>query len=263
MHTFLERLGRFCARHHWYVIGVWLVIVVGLVALRAAFGGSFVNNYTVPGSASDKGQAVLTPSSRRRAATRPDRLRRAGRCEAQLQRKRRQPVGHERVAPGSRTQRHEPVRDVQLTDRVDERHDRLRHGELRYGDEQPRQCLPGPLHNAVKPATDAGITVEYGGSAGQIASNTDDTKSRGDRPDLRVDPLAHHVRLARRGRDPTGRRRLQRRGRPVHARPGRGGVHVPDHRTDSRDTARPRRRGQLRPVPGRSAPRADPTAATM
>jgi len=59
MHTFLEHLGRFCARRHWYVIGVWLVIVVGLVALRAAFGGTFVNDYTVPGSASDKGKAVL------------------------------------------------------------------------------------------------------------------------------------------------------------------------------------------------------------
>src|SRR5258705_7909133 len=59
MHTFLEHLGRFCARRHWYVIGAWLVIVVGLVVLRSAFGGSFVNDYTVPGSASDKGLTVL------------------------------------------------------------------------------------------------------------------------------------------------------------------------------------------------------------
>ncbi|HEY7173730.1 MAG TPA: hypothetical protein VH442_02340, partial [Micromonosporaceae bacterium] len=60
VHVFLYKVGRFCARRHWYVIAVWLVIVVAIVALRAAFGGEFSNNYTVPGSASSKGTTFLT-----------------------------------------------------------------------------------------------------------------------------------------------------------------------------------------------------------
>jgi RND superfamily putative drug exporter len=47
MHAFLERLGRGAERHHWPVIGAWLVVVVGLFVLRSAFGGTFVNNDTV------------------------------------------------------------------------------------------------------------------------------------------------------------------------------------------------------------------------
>ncbi len=59
MHAFLERLGRGAARHHWPVIGAWLVIVVGLFVLRSFFGGTYVNNYTVPGSESSAGLNVL------------------------------------------------------------------------------------------------------------------------------------------------------------------------------------------------------------
>ncbi|GAA2807546.1 MMPL family transporter [Kribbella solani] len=59
MHAFLERLGRAAARRHWYVIAGWLVIVVGLFVLRSAFGGTFVNNYTVPGSESSAGVNIL------------------------------------------------------------------------------------------------------------------------------------------------------------------------------------------------------------
>jgi len=59
MHAFLDRLGRGAARHHWWVIGAWVLIVVGLFALRSAFGGSYVNNYTVPGSESSSGLTVL------------------------------------------------------------------------------------------------------------------------------------------------------------------------------------------------------------
>jgi len=59
MHAFLERLGRGAARRHWLVIGIWVVIVVGLFVLRSFFGGTFVSNYTVPGSESSAGLTVL------------------------------------------------------------------------------------------------------------------------------------------------------------------------------------------------------------
>ncbi|TCC61984.1 MMPL family transporter [Kribbella pittospori] len=59
MHAFLDRLGRGAARFHWFVIAGWLVVVVGLFVLRAAFGGTYVNNYTVPGSESSAGLTIL------------------------------------------------------------------------------------------------------------------------------------------------------------------------------------------------------------
>ena len=59
MHAFLDRLGRGAARHHWFVIAGWLVLVVGLFVLRSAFGGTYVNNYTVPGSESSAGLNML------------------------------------------------------------------------------------------------------------------------------------------------------------------------------------------------------------
>jgi putative drug exporter of the RND superfamily len=59
VHVFLDRLGRGTARFHWFVIAGWLVAVVGLFVLRSAFGGTYVNNYTVPGSESSAGLNIL------------------------------------------------------------------------------------------------------------------------------------------------------------------------------------------------------------
>ncbi len=59
MNTFLERLGGFAARWHWAVIIAWVVILGGLIGARQAFGGDYVNNYTVSGSDSSNGLNVL------------------------------------------------------------------------------------------------------------------------------------------------------------------------------------------------------------
>ena len=59
MNGVLERLGDFAARRHWIIIIAWLVILGGLFGLRQAFGGEFVNNYTVSGSDSATGLDVL------------------------------------------------------------------------------------------------------------------------------------------------------------------------------------------------------------
>jgi putative drug exporter of the RND superfamily len=178
MHTFLERLGRFCARHHWYVIGVWLVIVVGLVALRAAFGGSFVNNYTVPGSASDKGKAVL-------ASEFPTQSSNSGQIVFAA------PAGA--TLSSSENVVNQSVTNVSHLDHVlsatspyatSNSPTASPNGTIAYATvnfdtatNNLDNAYLDQLHNAVKPATDAGLTVEYGGSAGQIASNTNDTKS--------------------------------------------------------------------------------------
>jgi putative drug exporter of the RND superfamily len=59
MNAFLEALGRTCARWRWFVIVAWIILLGGLLAARNAFGGDFVNDYTVPGSESSHGIDVL------------------------------------------------------------------------------------------------------------------------------------------------------------------------------------------------------------
>ena len=59
MNALLERLGLFVTRHRWWVLGVWLLVLLGAVGAHRAAGGDFVNNYTVPGSESADGLDLL------------------------------------------------------------------------------------------------------------------------------------------------------------------------------------------------------------
>ena len=59
MARFLDRLGRDAARHHWIVIGLWLVIAVGLVFAAEASGGHTVDNFTIPGTQSQEAADLL------------------------------------------------------------------------------------------------------------------------------------------------------------------------------------------------------------
>ena len=59
MARFLDRLGRRAARHHWIVIGLWLVIAVGLVFAAEASGGETVDNFTIPGTQSQDAADLL------------------------------------------------------------------------------------------------------------------------------------------------------------------------------------------------------------
>jgi len=59
MSHLLERLGGFAARRCWVFILGWLIILGGLLGARQVWGGSYVNNYTVPGSNSSNGLNLL------------------------------------------------------------------------------------------------------------------------------------------------------------------------------------------------------------
>jgi len=56
---FLERLGRLCARRHWIVIAVWVVIVVGTVAANVVAGGETSNSFSLPGTESQEATDIL------------------------------------------------------------------------------------------------------------------------------------------------------------------------------------------------------------
>ena len=59
MNLLLEKLAGVAARKHWLFIIVWVVILGGLLAAKHAFGGEYVNNYTISGSDSATGLNVL------------------------------------------------------------------------------------------------------------------------------------------------------------------------------------------------------------
>jgi len=55
----LERIGTGAARHHWWVIGIWVVVAVAAVAAAGAFGGHPVDSFSVPNTDSQQALDVL------------------------------------------------------------------------------------------------------------------------------------------------------------------------------------------------------------
>jgi RND superfamily putative drug exporter len=55
----LYAIGRFCSRHHWPVIGVWLVLAIALVLIGQAGGSKTSENLTLPGSGSTSATELL------------------------------------------------------------------------------------------------------------------------------------------------------------------------------------------------------------
>src|ERR1700760_3201085 len=55
----LYRIGGFCSRHHWPVIGAWIVLAIALVAIGQASGSKTSENLTLPGTASTQATELL------------------------------------------------------------------------------------------------------------------------------------------------------------------------------------------------------------
>jgi len=55
----LARLARACARHPWRVVSTWIVVVVAVFAATASFGGTLVDEFTLPDSGSKQAQDLL------------------------------------------------------------------------------------------------------------------------------------------------------------------------------------------------------------
>jgi RND superfamily putative drug exporter len=55
----LYAIGRFCSRHHWPVIGAWLLFAIVLIAVSSAAGSKTSENLTLPGTGSTKATELL------------------------------------------------------------------------------------------------------------------------------------------------------------------------------------------------------------
>jgi putative drug exporter of the RND superfamily len=56
----LYRLGGFCSRHHWPVIGVWIAAVIAIAVVANVVGEKTSDNLTLPGTGSTNAQNLLS-----------------------------------------------------------------------------------------------------------------------------------------------------------------------------------------------------------
>ncbi len=177
MNSLLERLGGFAARRHWIVIIGWLIILGGLLGARQAFGGEFVNNYTVSGSDSTAGLNVLSDTFPQQGGS-------AG-----------QVVFHARSGTVTAQQAavNKSVANVAGLPHVIKAVSPFasgnsgavsKSGTIAYASvswsvnpSSLDTAYLNRLNKAVAPARQAGLQVEYGGGAGQIGQVTQDRKS--------------------------------------------------------------------------------------
>ncbi len=177
MHTWLSRLGTFAARRHWAVLSIWAVLLGGLVALGSAFGGSYVNDYTVSGSESARGLDQL-------ARRFPAQSGYAGRIvfhatDGSV-------ADHAKTVQQSMTAVAGLPHVVSASDPLDTKDASSvsKDGSIVMApvsfDVVPASLdssYLGELDDAVEPARAAGLEVEYGGAAGQIGKQPDDRTS--------------------------------------------------------------------------------------
>src|SRR4051812_11214878 len=177
MNAILERLGGWAARRRWWVIGAWLVVLVGLSVARSAVGGTFVNDYSVPGSESSNGLDVLKKD-----------FTAASGYSGQI-------VFH--ADKGTVSDQSQAVatamKNIGALPHVLTATDPLtvsgtpavsKDGATAYGTTSWDVVPPSldaaylkTMDTAVEPARKAGLTVEYGGGAGQIGQAADDRVS--------------------------------------------------------------------------------------
>ncbi len=55
----LYAIGRWCSRHHWPVIGAWIVLAIALLAISNAAGSKTSENLTLPGTGSTQATELL------------------------------------------------------------------------------------------------------------------------------------------------------------------------------------------------------------
>jgi RND superfamily putative drug exporter len=173
----LERLGSFAARRHWIVIIAWLVVLGGLLGARQAFGGQYVNDYTVSGTDSATGLDVLN-------STYPQQGGFAGQIVFHA---RSGTVSAQQSAVNQATSNVAKLPHVQkaVSPFASSNSGQVStDGTIAYSSvswnvnpDSLDESYLASLDKAVAPARSVGLQVEYGGGAGQIGQVAHDLKS--------------------------------------------------------------------------------------
>lgn len=177
MHTFLHRVGLLAARRRWYVIAAWVVILAVVALLRSQFGGEFVNDYTVPGSESSAGIAVLKKDFPQQSGYAGQIVfhARTGTLTADAP-----AVNNAMTSVGKLPHIVRVVSPfAQPSSPLVSKDQTVAYSNVAW-DTVPASLPAAYLHQldaAVAPARKAGLQVEYGGGAGQIGQAAHDLKS--------------------------------------------------------------------------------------
>jgi RND superfamily putative drug exporter len=177
MNQLLERLGAFAVRRHWIVIVSWVIILGGLLGARQAFGGHYVNDYTVSGSGSAAGLDRLNADYpqqggyggqivfRAKSGTVAQQEQAVNQATSNVSRL---PHVIKAVSPFSSSSSAAVSKD----------------GTIAYSSigwsvnpDSLQTSYLDRLDQAVAPARSAGLQVEYGAGAGEIGQVTSDTTS--------------------------------------------------------------------------------------
>ena len=176
----LYRLGGFCSRHHWPVIGLWVAAVIAIAVVANVVGEKTSDNLTLPGTGSTNAQNLLSDHLPSQAnGTNPVVMKaETGKLtdsknkqaiEDTVKSLRKVDVVQRAVSP---LQRGRQERDQQGQD------DRL---HLGHADREPgrphRRGGPEASSTPRRPAKDAGLKVATGGYLGQAVSKADTESS--------------------------------------------------------------------------------------
>ena len=177
MNTLLERLAGLSARRHWIFIVAWVIILGGLLAAKSAFGGGYVNNYTVSGSDSAKGLDLLNSTFPQQGGYGGQIVFRAKEGAVSAQ----ETAVNQSVSNVAKLP--DVIRTVSpfgssSTAAVS------KDGSIAYASvgwsanpDSLGSSYLDKLNAAVAPARNAGLQVEYGAGAGEIGQKTNDKKS--------------------------------------------------------------------------------------
>ena len=177
MNGLLEGLAGLAARRHWVVIIAWVIILGGLLAAKSAFGGEYVNNYTISGSDSADGLNVLNSTFPQQGgyggqivfhATKGTVADQQSAVNQSVTNVSKLPDVIKAVSPFASSDTGAVSKD----------------GTIAYASvcwnvnpDSLETSYLDKLNNAVAPATKAGLQVDYGAGAGEIGQKTSDTKS--------------------------------------------------------------------------------------
>jgi RND superfamily putative drug exporter len=173
----LERLAGLGARRHWVFIIAWVVILGGLLGAKHAFGGEYVNNYTISGSDSAAGLDVLNKTFPQQSGFGGQIVFHAhsGKVSDQqsavdqsVSNVSKLPNVIKAVSPFSSSNSGTVSKDGTIAYASVAWNVNPNSLDTSYLDK---------LNNAVAPATKAGLQVEYGAAAGEIGQKTSDIKS--------------------------------------------------------------------------------------
>jgi putative drug exporter of the RND superfamily len=173
----LQRLGRLTARHYVLFIAAWVIILCGLLGARSAFGGQYVNDYTVPGSGSANGLNVLNSQYPQQGGF-------GGQIVFQA---RSGTVSQQQSAVNQATSNVSKLPGVikavspfaSPNSGAVSKNGTIAYSSVAWGDNPSGlgTSYLNQLNKAVSPARQAGLNVQYGGGAGQIGQETGDLTS--------------------------------------------------------------------------------------